>query len=107
MLDEKDLQALDQLISHRLSDVVEAALMPQLNHLSDSLSAVKQDVAEIRIDLENRVDPQLQALAEGQQVLLQKLAPRDRVEQLEDEIIVLKSAVRALSQDVAELKKAQ
>ena len=78
MLDEKDLQAIDALIARRLGVVVESEIMPQFN-----------------------------LLAEGQQTLLQSLAPRSRVEQLEEEVGILKTAIRALSQDVAELKMAQ
>ena len=78
MLDEKDLQAIDALIARRLGVVVESDIMPQFN-----------------------------LLAEGQQTLLQSLAPRSRVEQLEEEVGILKTAIRALSQDVAELKMAQ
>ena len=78
MLDEKDLQAIDALIARRLGVVVESEIMPQFN-----------------------------LLAEGQQTLLQSLAPRSRVEQLEEEVGILKTAIRTLSQDVAELKRAQ
>lgn len=78
MLDEKDLQAIDALIARRLGVVVESEIMPQFN-----------------------------LLAEGQQTLLQSLAPRSRVEQLEEEVGILKTAIRALSQDVDELKRAQ
>lgn len=64
-------------------------------------------MAEIRLNIENRIDPQLQALAEGQKTILEALTPNSRVEALEEELVVIKEAFRSLSQEIAELKKAQ
>lgn len=74
---------------------------------SKMLGGLKQDVAEIRLNIENRIDPQLQALAEGQKTILEALTPNSRVEALEEELVVIKEAFRSLSQEIAELKKAQ
>ena len=57
--------------------------------------------------IEGAVIPQLQLLAEGHQALLETLAPKNRVEALEDEVVFMKSVIRSLAQDVAEQKKAQ
>lgn len=51
--------------------------------------------------------PRLDLLAEGHQNLLDTLAPKGRVETLEEEVDTLKTMVRLLTHDVAELKKAQ
>lgn len=50
---------------------------------------------------------QLQLLAEGHKTILETLAPKNRVEVLEDEISFMKQVIKSLSQEVAELKKAQ
>lgn len=71
------------------------------------LGEIKQDVTEIKLDIENRIDPQLQALAEGQKTILETVAPKSRVDQLAEEVDLLKTVIRSLSRDVAELKKAQ
>lgn len=71
------------------------------------LGVIKQDVTEIKLDIENRIDPQLQALAEGQKTILETVTPKSRVEQLQEEVDFLKTVIRSLSRDVAELKKAQ
>ena len=71
------------------------------------LGETKQDVTEIKLDIENRIDPQLQALAEGQKTILETVTPKSRVEQLQEEVDFLKTVIRSLSRDVAELKKAQ
>ena len=78
MLDEKDLKMIDEIFAHRLNVVMESAITPKLN-----------------------------LLAEGQQTLLETLAPKSRVEELEEEVDFLKSIVKLHSQQIAELKKAQ
>ena len=46
-----------------------------------------------------------QDIIEMQQVLLETLAPKNRVEELEDEVSFLKSLIRMHSDQIAELKK--
>ena len=77
MLDEKDLQAIDSLIASRLGAVVEADILPKFN-----------------------------LLAEGQKTLLEALAPKSRVEALEEEVDLLKAVVRSMSREIEELKQA-
>ncbi len=62
---------------------------------------------QMNLIVENAVTPQLKALAEGQRMLLEKLAPKSRVEELEQEVEFLKSVIRLHSSEIAELKKAQ
>ena len=64
-------------------------------------------VHDMQVILENTVMKQLKLLAEGQQTLLETLAPRSKVEDLEEDVAMLKKVVRMMSQDIAELKKAQ
>lgn len=78
-----------------------------LSTIQADVSDLKDRVGKIEITQENIVLPQLQALAEGHKVLLDTLAPKNRVEALEDEMAFMKSVIKALSQEVAELKKAQ
>lgn len=63
-------------------------------------------VHDMQVILENTVMKQLKLLAEGQQTLLETLAPRSKVEDLEEDVAMLKQVVRMMSQDIAELKKA-
>ncbi len=98
MLDKQDLQAIKDLIA-------------------DSESRTHAEIGTVRAEInaaedrwmafyESAIQPQLQLLAEGQQTILETLAPKSRVEALEDEVVFLKTVVRTLAQDVAELKKA-
>ena len=77
MLDEKDLQAIDSLIASRLGAVVEADILPKFDLLAD-----------------------------GQKTLLEALAPKSRVEALEEEVDLLKAVIRSMSREIEELKQA-
>ena len=78
MLDEKDLQRLEELVSRQISIVVE-----------------------------NQIKPQLRLLAEGTVDIQERLIPRARVDELEDEVRFLKLMVRQMAERVSLLEKAQ
>lgn len=79
---------------------------------AEDLAAIRgivetESARQMNIAIENLISPQFRTLAEGQSVLLEKLAPRNRVEELEAEVELLKSVIRLHSAEIAELKKAQ
>ena len=78
-----------------------------LTEMRSDMSEMQTTLTKAAVTQENIVLPRLQALAEGQQNLLDTLAPKNRVEALEEELDLLKIVIRSLSKDVAELKKAQ
>lgn len=78
ILDEKDLQRLEELVSRQISIVVE-----------------------------NQIKPQLRLLAEGTADIQERLIPRARVDELEDEVRFLKLMVRQMAERVSLLEKAQ
>lgn len=78
MLDEKDLQKLEELVSRQISIVVE-----------------------------NQIKPQLRLLAEGTADIQERLIPRARVDELENEVRFLKLMVRQMAERVSLLEKAQ
>ena len=78
-----------------------------LADLRSDMAEMQTTLTKVAITQENIVLPSLQALAEGQQNLLDTLAQKSRVETLEDEIVVMKAAIRTLYSEVSELKKAQ
>lgn len=57
--------------------------------------------------IENEVLPKLQLLYEGQVHLQETLAPKERVEVLEDEVITLKSTIKMMMKRLDALEKAQ
>lgn len=76
MLDAKDLQAIDEIFAHRLNVILESAIMPKFN-----------------------------LLAEGQQTLLETMAPKTKVEELEDEVQLLKAVLRSQSERIEAIEK--
>lgn len=84
MLDEKDLQAIAQLMEQQKREIIH----------------------EVNVLIENEVTPKFNLLAEGQQTILDTLAPKSRVDELEDEVKFLKSIVRQMNEDIQKLKKA-
>ena len=79
-----------------------------------SLAEIKSEQTEMRdllqkvaVTQEAVVLPRLDLLAEGHQNLLDTLAPKSRVDELAADVDTLKTVVRLLTHDVAELKKAQ
>ena len=89
----------------------EEKLLELLNDLKSAVSdmkgdmdALRQDVAIVRLDIENRMEPQIQSLAEGRKTLLETMAPKSRLDALEDEIVFMKSVIRSMSKEIAELK---
>ena len=88
MLDEKDLQAIDQLMQKRFGDAEQRI--------------TKNTVALMDAEFSKKFE----LLAEGQADILEKLVPRSRVDDLEDEVRFLKSIVRQMTEDLQKLKKA-
>ena len=134
MLDEKDLQAIAQLMAQQKQEIIgeldvrmdtkmaqqKQEIIGELDtRMDQKLAAQKQEIMgelDTKLDsfkqetvamMEAYLDPKFELLAEGQKTLLETLAPKSRVEQLEEEVEFLKTVIRSLSRDVAELKKAQ
>ena len=110
MLDEKDLQAIAALIDAKL-DKQSADFDAKLEKQSADFDAKleKQSAllrSEFHAVIESDILPKLQTLAEGQEILLERMVPVSRIEAVESDVVVLKAAVRHLGEEVAELKKA-
>ena len=78
-----------------------------LENQQRTLENQQNEIKKINLTLENRVFPALEALAEGQKTILETLAPKNRVEALEDEVAFLKQMIKTLASEVNNLKKAQ
>ena len=104
MLEEKDLQAIAQLMDSRIGESEKrmAELMDQ------RLAQQKQDIMhDVKVLLDTEVTPKFNLLAENQKIMLDKFAPKSELEELRSEVSVLKLAIRSINQEIAELKKAQ
>ena len=78
-----------------------------LTQMQGDLTSVKDDLAHVKARLDYDVDKRLSAINEGVDTIQETMVSKSRVEQLEDDVIVLKTAFKMLTQEVAELKKAQ
>lgn len=109
MLDEKDLQAISQLIKTELTPInVRLDKMDgRMDQMQEDISNLRTTVTRVAVTQENIVLPQLKLLAEGHETLLNTLARKDRVEALEADVSLLKTALQAMSLQIAELQKAQ
>lgn len=78
-----------------------------LDRHDETLSSLQQTVTRMAVTQENVALPKLQLLAEGHDTLLNTLARKERVEALEDDVALLKTVIKAMSQRIENLEKAQ
>ena len=104
MLEEKDLQAIAQLMEKQRQDI--------MSETKGLLAQQKQEILDettqrMKVLLDTEVTPKFNLLAENQKIMLDKLAPKSELEELRSEVSVLKLAIRSINQEIAELKKAK
>lgn len=106
--EEKILEILDKLTKEvgRNSSLLEKQGMVLEEH-SALLEELDDRSLRSAVMLENEVLPKLQLLYEGHVHLQETLAPKERVEVLEDEVITLKSTVKMMAKRLDALEKAQ
>lgn len=68
---------------------------------------IQECTANMNVLIESMIQPQFNLLAEGQADIREKLVPRSRVDELEEEIKFMKVMYRQMAEDIAKLKKAQ
>ena len=78
MLEEKDLQAIAQLIDQKLDPI-------------------KADISGIKTRLDVEVSQQFNLLAEGQRDILDALTPKSEIEVLKGKVEILEIAVRSMN----------
>ena len=100
--EEKILEAIAQLKSG-----MDESIAQLRSEMETRFDKVESDVARVRVLVDVDIEKKLNLLAEGHQTLLETLTPKTKTEELEENDILLRLAVAALSKDVAELKKAQ
>ncbi len=99
MLDKNDLALIQDLLDTQTARMMDA--------MEAQKKEILQETAATRVLIESSIMPKFNLLAEGQQTLLETLAPKSRVEELEEEVDFLKSIIKLHSEQIAELKKAQ
>lgn len=98
----EELQAI-QVMLNQMEQRLEQKMDQKLDPITDRLT-------RIELTLENEVAPSIDALIEGQELTHQKLkelASKDEVDDLKDEVRLLRRVVAQHSQEIEALKKAQ
>ena len=115
MLEETDLQAIAEMMTGmetRIDQKLDQQKQDIMFDTKNLLDQQKQEILDestrrIKLLLDTEVQTKFNLLAEGQRDILDALTPKSEFEKLRSEMDVLKLAVRTLSQELAELKKAQ
>lgn len=96
MLDEKDLQAIAEMMKGMES------------RIDQKLEKQKQDIMhDVKVLLDTEVTTRFNLLAEGQQTILEKLEHLDDMEVMDTRITALEAMVKKLNREMEKLKKAQ
>ena len=100
MLEEKDLQAIAQLMEKQKQEI--------MSETKGLLSQQKQDIMhDVKVLLETEVTPKFNLLAENQSIMMEKLERLDDIEVMDTRITALEAMVKKLNRDVEKLKRAQ
>ena len=102
MLVKNDLQMIQEMMlasEQRLFGKIEESEQRMTGKIEESENRMK-------VMMESYFDPKFNLLYENQQIMMEQLAPRSRVDDLEDEVKFLKSVVRQMNDDIQKLKKA-
>lgn len=106
--EEKILEALSEIKAAILEN--KAAILENKTAILENKSAIlenKREITRTNMRLENEIIPQLHLLAEGHNMLIQTLAPRSRVDELEEKVQTLEFAVKMVNAELQRMKKAQ
>lgn len=103
MLDEKDLQAIAQLIDKKLDPIKE-----DIEELKAGQTKLKAEILhEAGALIEADVIPRFNLLADGQKLIQEKMLPAEALDTVEDRVDVLEAVVKLHSREIEKLKKAQ
>ena len=102
---KEDVSGLKQDVSGLKQESAETK--KELAALKEQMSRMDERLRRVELTQENMVLPQLRLLAEGNDTLLARSAPVERVEAVETDVDMLKTVVRLHSQDISALKKAR
>lgn len=88
----------------------EEKILAMLPEMKATLEEMKTTLTRVAVTQENVVLPRIQALYENHGTIMEKLdtlASKERVDEHESDISIMKDAITLLRMDVNELKRAQ
>ena len=105
MLDEKDLQAIAQIMDSRIKESEQRTMQAIKDSEQKTMQAIKDSEQRTMQGasalMESYFEPKFNLLFENQQTMLETLTPKSRVDALEEELSVLRSIVRQHSRERA------
>jgi hypothetical protein len=122
MLDANDIQIITKLLEqsrNEMRDEMTALLGKHREETRDELKKFREETRaeleknriatrnDMRAIIESEVNPKLQILAEGHEVLLEKINRLEKQNELTGRVVVLEEAVKKLNKEVNALKQAQ
>lgn len=96
MLDERDLQAIAQLM--------DAKLAQQKTELQAEIRASESHMMAL---MEAYFEPKFNLLADGQKLIQEKMIPAEELEDIHERLDLLEAITRRNVRDIEKLKKAQ
>ena len=114
MLDEKDLQAIREMTQkmiaeseQRMTGKIAESEERMTKKIEETASRTLKDALQgAPVLMESYFEPKFKLLFENQQTMMETLAPKSRVEELEEEVTFLHSVVRQHSRELEALKHA-
>ena len=120
MLDEKDLQAIAQLMDAKLAPIndrlgvleaVQAQMQADLTGVKATQTQMQDEIHLTNVRIELDIGKRLDALAEGQDVIMERLDAlekvKEKVEKISDKVDVIHAVVAQHSEDIVDLKEAK
>ena len=104
MLDEKDLQAIAQLMDSKMTQQKQEIIGTVKGMMTEQKREI---ISETMVLMESYFDPKFNVLSERLDGIEQKLVPQEAVDIIEDRVDDLENSVDLHTQQIKELKKAQ
>ena len=112
---DESIAASESRMSARIDESIAASESRMSTKIDESIAAsesrmmgqISASESRIMAYIESDILPRFDKLADGHKLLLETLAPKSRVEELEEEIAFLKPLVMSMLTDIDKLKKAQ
>ena len=108
MLEEKILSVLEKMQAD-ISNLKKGQndMQADISGLKAGQDAMQADISGIKVRLDTEIERKINLLAEGQELMLEKLERLDDMEVMETRITALEAMVKKLNRDIEKLKRAQ
>ena len=111
MLDANDIQIITELLEQSRNEMRDEMTALLEKHREETRAELEKNRIATRNDMraiiESEVNPKLQLLAEGHEVLLERINRLERQDELTGRVVILEEAVKKLNKEVSAIKKAQ